>query len=64
MKEISEIIVEGDLEKKESTIVGEKIILLKRVLQKLKSLELKALSREITPKGSLKTAQEDEKVKR
>ena len=64
MKEIAEIIVQGNLQNKESTIVGEKIILLKRTFSKLKIADFKSLSREISPKESLKTAQEEEKVKR
>lgn len=64
LKEIAQVVVRGDLESKETSKIGEKIILLKSALSKLKASELKQVAADIVRRGSLKTSNEDEKVKR
>nr|AXN69712.1 vitellogenin-1 [Pardosa pseudoannulata] len=64
LHEIAQIIVRGDLENTQSTMMGEKIILLKKALAKLEVSELQTIAGEIKRLGSLSSASEEEKVMR
>ncbi|XP_054717797.1 uncharacterized protein LOC129227286 [Uloborus diversus] len=64
LNELAETVVNGDLEHKDSTLVGEKLVLLQKSLAMLKKSDLENVEKEIAKLGTLSQATDKEKVKR